>query len=116
VAGNRGDHRLPQQHPRRPHRTVAGEGVRSRAAGLCRDLEVEAGAERAAGAVKDGDFGVLVAVERGEGIGESLRHRRVDGVARRFAVDDDRRDRSVLLHPDRHRTPRRAQPTGIIQP
>ena len=63
-------------------------------------LEVGAGAERAAGAVQDGDGRVVVGVEGAEGVGERLRGRAVDGVAGLGPVEDDRRDGPPALHAD----------------
>ena len=101
VPGDRGDHRLGQPQPGRPHRPVAVRRgpVAVRAADR---LEVGPGAERPARAPQHGHVGAVIGVERAEGPGQGGRGRPVHRVAHVRAVQDDCGDRPVPLHPHGH--------------
>ena len=63
-------------------------------------LEVVAGAERAAGTGQDRDMLGGIGLEAAEGVGELGGGRRIDGVARRRAVDRDDRHGAVDVMTD----------------
>ena len=89
VALDRGDHRLAEQHPRRPDRPVAvGLDPAARgAARLAHRLEVGAGAELAARAGQHRDGQRVVGVEAPERVGQRVRGRAVDRVRHLGPVD-----------------------------
>jgi len=82
--------------PCRPHRPRPRGIVNCRTRARRRDLEVEAGAERAVAAGQDRDRLALVPVEGEESIAQQARGFRIDGVARLGeTVDRDGRDRTL---------------------
>src|SRR6266540_3024355 len=96
IAGDGGDHRLREQHPRRAHRPVAVrlEPVRER-------LQVRSRAESATGAEEHGDRRIRF-LERAKGVGERLGVLAVDGVAHLRPVEDDGVNGAVALDLHRH--------------
>ncbi len=87
---DRRDHRLREQHPRWPHRTIAiALDAVTRTGG--HRLEIRAGAEHAVIAVQHRDASGVVGVEAAKRVRECLRRRSVDGVfvRRSTEADDD---------------------------
>src|SRR6266511_2703408 len=94
---DRGQHRLGEPQPGRPHRPVAAGSHPRRRPGGDR-LQVRPGAERAARAGQHGDRAVRVGVEGAEGAGQRGGGWPVDGVAALRPVDGHHRDRALALH------------------
>ncbi len=101
VALDRGDHRLVEQHPRRPHGSVAVVGHRVPRAVPHRP-QVGAGTERPGGAGQHRDGPVVVAREGSEGVGQRDSGGSVDRVAALGPVDRDDRDGPVVLDAHGH--------------
>ncbi len=99
VTGDRRDHRLAEQHARRPHRPVSVGSDPVRVPRGHR-LEIRTGAERPVIAGEHGNARVWVGIERTKRSGELLGGLAIDGVPGRAAIDRHRRDGPLPFHPD----------------
>ena len=96
-----GDHRLGQKMACRPHRARPLRILQRDAVSTGRDLEIVAGAKRAAATRQDRHRLTIVGIEGEEGVAQQARGLGIDGVARLGeAVDRDDRDRSFFLDRD----------------
>ncbi len=80
-------------------------------------VEVEPGAERPVRSGEDGDVGLLVRLEGGEGLDEGRRRGQRDGVPPRRAVDHHDGDRAPVFHSNQHgadATPTRLYPLLLM--
>ena len=109
VALHGGDHRLRQQHPRRPHGPVVihlhRHPIAARRGGD--SLQVGAGAEGAARTGQHTNRERVIRIEPAKGVGQLPSRGAVDGIPHRWPVDGDDGDRTVDVVVHRHgRKPR----------